>query len=447
MNIFGSRSDSRTITTYSRQGRVELSSLPTQAEPTEALRPAEVRAEALAEQVNALRAARKRELQGGAPVAVAPVLPKDASVNPSALHMAYDPKDPQSLDFIAQMAHVGRVEGFRVVASAAPGEAKKLPAGVQALVSPGGHDAWTEDHGEFTTNGEVVIPALMAADTPLDDWMVGDRATRYWEMKPRPRADYATQGLINDRRSQEELITNGLATGAKAKLAVSYVEGGNFMPGTRADGTPFALVGRDSVAITRELMREQKNDDSITSEQALNQIARDYGLPEGSVIPVEQPGDFHIDMDMALVGPGKVLLNDARQVGELQKEWLNEGCFSFGKGDAVAKIDAQVQKVAIFEDLVEKDLKAAGLEVVRVAGNFPESAANGAMNFLNLRQGTNEEGKHFAVALGGEERAEQAFADTLLNEGYDHVHFLNRDLTAETLKHKGGIKCRTKVRA
>lgn len=457
MRIFGSRSDASTITTFVRQGtgvaQVALASLPAQAEPSEALVPREVGAGALEDQVKALRAARRQELQGGAAVEVAPVLPKDASVNPSALHMAYDPKDPRSLDFIAQMAHVGNVEGFRVVADAAPGEVEKLrgklPQEVAVFANPGGHDAWTEDHGEFTRQGEVVIPALMAADVPLDDWMIGDRARRYSSLKPRPRADYATQGLINDRRSQEELAANALATGAPAKLAVSYVEGGNFLPGTRADGSPFALVGRDSLAITRELMREQKNDDSITDQQALSQIARDYGLPEGSVIPIEQPGDFHIDMDMTLVGPGRVLLNDARQVGELQKEWLNEGCFSFGKGDALARIDAQVQKVALFEDLVEKDLKAAGLEVVRVPGNFPESAANGAMNFLNLRQGTNEEGKAFAVALGGDERAERAFAETLLQEvgGYERVHFLNRDLTAETLKYKGGVKCRTKVRA
>lgn len=461
MKLFGSRSDASTITTYARQGRgvarVQLASLPTQAEPSQPVIPRDVSAGALEERLKALRSARRQELEGGASVAVAPVLSKDASVNPAAMHMAYDPKDPQSLDFIAQMAHVGRVEGFRVIADAEPAEVDKLrrqlPAEVQVFASPGGHDAWTEDHGEFTRDGEIVIPALMPADVPLDDWIIGDRARRYHEMaqagQPRPRADYATQGLINDRRSQEELVSNALATDAPVKMAVSYVEGGNLLPGTRADGTPFVLVGRDSVAITRELMREQKNDDSVSDVEVLAQIEKDYGLPAGSAIPVEQPCDFHGDMDMALAGPGRVLLNDARQVAELQKEWLNQGCFSFGKGDAVAKIDAHVQKVAIFEDLVEKDLQAAGLEVIRVAGDFPASGANDAMNFLNMRQGTNEEGQAFAVALGGDERAEQAFAQTLLQEvgGYERVHFLNRDLTPETLKYKGGIKCRTKVRA
>jgi len=45
------------------------------------------------------------------------------------------------------------------------------------------------------------------------------------------------------------------------------------------------------------------------------------------------------------------------------------------------------------------------------------------MNFLNLRQGKNEQGQTFAVALG------------------------DRKLTGETLHYNGGIKCRTKMKA
>lgn len=395
--------------------------------------------------------------------APAPVLAKDAGVNPSLMFMAHDPKDKASLAFIEQMALVGQVEDFGIVADTQPQDLRKAEKKLSQearsnttwITNSGGHDSWTEDHGEFTATGGVVVPAILPKDTEIDSWVFGARAKRYWAMQEQgekhPGCNYATQGLMNGRHAQEELVNAALSTGTRdINLATSYVEGGNLLNGHRADGTPYALVGRDSLAITSRLLPGQPGEG-----EAIQQVAADYGLQPEHIIPLEQPGDFHLDMAMTLAGPGQVLLNDSRQVLALQKQWITEHYQHtwFNRDQQPSDLqeaEKKANKTAVFEDIVEKQLKAAGLEVFRVPGVFPKSVANIPMNFLNIRQGQNDRGETFAVSLGGEERAEKAFARTLLEEipaGYDRVHFLDRSWTAETLHFNGGIKCRTKVKA
>ena len=392
----------------------------------------------------------------------AEALAKDTDVNPSLMFMAHDPKDKASLAYIEQMALVGQVEDFRVVADAQPQDLskaqkkldKEAAANTTWISNAGGHDSWTEDHGEFTANGGVIIPAILPEDTEIDSWVFGARAKRYSAMQDagekHPGCNYAIQGLMNGRHAQEELVNAALSTGTQdITMAVSYVEGGNILNGHRADGTPYALVGRDSLAVTSKLLPGQPGE-----AEAVKQVAADYGLKPEHIIPLEQPGDFHLDMAMALAGPGQVLLNDSRQVLALQKEWISEHYKHTWlnrdeQPSELQEVEKKANRTAVFEDIVEKQLKAAGLEVFRVPGVFPKSVANIQMNFMNIRQGQNDRGQTFAVSLGGEEQAEKAFAHTLLEEipaGYDRIHFLDRSWTAETLHYNGGIKCRTKVK-
>lgn len=416
-----------------------------------------VSAQQLQERVGQMRQQRGQESPTGA------VLAKDANVNPNLMLMAHDPKDKVSLPYIAQMAVVGQVEGFHVVADAQPEDRKKAERGLDKraaenttwISNEGGHDSWTEDHGEFTEDGAVVVPAILPEETEIDSWVIRDRATRYRAMEEagqkHPGCNYGVQGLLNGRHAQEELVNSAMSTGAEhIKMAVSYVEGGNILNGHRPDGSAYALVGRDSLAVTRNLLGAQADEAA-----AVAQVAKDYGLKPENIIPLEQPGDFHLDMAMTLAGPGQVLLNDSRQVLALQKQWITEHYqhtwFNRDQQPSdLAEVEKKANKTAVFEDIVAKQLSAAGLEVFRVPGVFPKSVANEQMNFLNLRQGKNEAGQTFAVALGGEVRAEKAFAHTLLEEipgDYHRIHFLDRKLTGETLHYNGGIKCRTKVKA
>lgn len=384
-----------------------------------------------------------------------PAVAKDASIDPSAFYMVHDPMDSASLGYIHQMAAVGQVEDFHVVASCGSSWdqsrlEKKVPENLTTLYNPGCQDVWAEDHGEFTEDGTMVVPAILKTSYPTGDVIWADRLKRFGGDED--KAEFSEHGAVNDRRTQQEALAAAMATGARGyKMAVSYVEGGNMMGGKRPDGTPYALVGKDSLAVTMDLLKKNNRDHS--SRDGLLQIARDYGYRSGEVVAVEQPGEFHLDMAMALAGPGQVLLNDARAVADLQKGWVTEHYshkfFQWGKKKQLADIEARAEKLAGYEAMVESDLKKAGLQVFRVAGCFPQTRANAEMNFFNLRQGHNDKGETFAIALGGDERAEETFAHTLLSEipsGYQRIHFLDRELTPITLDMSGGIKCRTKPR-
>lgn len=384
-----------------------------------------------------------------------PAVAKDASLDPSAFYMVHDPVDPASLGYIDQMAAVGRVEDFQVVASCSSSRQQglieaKVPENLTTLENPGCQDVWAEDHGEFTEDGTMVVPAILKTSYPTGDVIQADRLKRFGGDEE--KADFSEHGAVNDRHTQQEALAAAMATGAAGyKMAVSYVEGGNMMGGKRPDGTPYALVGKDSLAVTMDLLK--KNNRAHNTRDGLLQIARDYGYGAGQVVAVEQPGEFHLDMAMALAGPGQVLLNDARAVADLQKGWVTEHYshkfFQWGKKKQLAAIEERAEKLAGYEAMVEADLKKAGLQVFRVAGCFPLTKANAEMNFFNLRQGHNDKGETFAIALGGDKRAEETFAHTLLSEipsGYQRIHFLDRELTPITLDMSGGIKCRTKPR-
>jgi hypothetical protein len=444
-----------TITTYQRGAegveRVPFDSLTAHTPP--ALPVEEVTAREVKSVQQSLADERRQELKKPHPARHGPAVAKDASIDPSAFHMVYDSSDSASLGYIAQMAAVGQVEDFHVVASCSSGSdcdtlEKKVPANLTTVINPGRQDVWAEDHGEFTEDGVLVIPAMLPRDYPIGEAIDADRSRRF--RGDSEMADFSEHGAVNERWTQQEALAAAMATGASGyKMAVSYVEGGNMMGGKRADGTPYALVGKDSLAVTNDLLGKAGH----RRRDGLTQIARDYGYEKNQVFAIEQPGEFHLDMAMALAGPGQVLLNDSKAVAELQKGWVTEHYqhrfFQWGKKKQLAAIEARAEKLARYEALVEKDLRRAGLQVFRVAGCFPATKANSEMNFFNLRQGHNEAGETFAIALGGDERAEQAFAHTLLTKipaGYQRIHFLDRELTPLTLDMSGGIKCRTKPR-
>jgi hypothetical protein len=400
-------------------------------------------------------AQRQQQIQRPTPAHHGPAVAKDASLDPSAYYMAYDPWDAASLGYIKEMAAVGQVEDFHVIASCSGALSRwrleqKVTENLTTLKNPGSLDVWTEDHAEYTEDGFLVMPAILPADYPIEDVIGADRLRRF--RGDSEKVDFDAHGAVTERQTQMEALGAAMATGANGyKMAVSYVEGGNMMGGKRPDGTPYVLVGKDSLAVTRDLLAEQGRRHG--AKEGLEQIARDYGYAADQVFAVEQPGEFHIDMAMALAGPGQVLLNDAKAVAELQKGWVSEHYshqfFQWGKKRQLEAIEERAERLAAYEAMVEKDLKKAGLQVFRVAGNFPETKANSAMNFFNLRQGRNHQGETFAIALGGEEKAEEAFAHSLLSEipsGHQRIHFLDRDLTARTLSLSGGLKCRTKPR-
>jgi hypothetical protein len=314
---------------------------------------------------------------------------------------------------------------------------------------------------------------------------------------------FSALGGVNQSGGQWGAAQGALALGRSIRENFSYIEGGDVLIGQRSDGQPYALVGQDAIVVTRGRL-EADLGQPVTEGDAVSAIAKDLGLTAEQVIPVEQPGSFHLDMEMSLLPGGKLLMNDpvaavarvaAREREKLEKEKptlakeLGLPDFVSGAVDALGGLMGQdvdpaaleawedkkaelEEKLAHLQEQAERqaqvmertvaDLEAAGLEVHRVVGAFPEvwvkssDPLNGlpirehqSMNFLNAEQGIGKDGKRFYITLGGTPEAEAQFEAELraIDPELGRVYFLPPELTEGTLRLSGGISCRVKLAA
>lgn len=458
--------------------------------------------------VNALSTAdqtRALELKSGKTKAASLVTPEDGSVKVKAFHMAALGSDQTGIEFPIQMAKIGEAEGFHLVLRIPAGQEKdfqkelakeKLNNVTLVPVKDSEElDFWSEDQGELHTDGSVSVPRSLQGSKAIsqEELLRAITEARFERLHPRTRVDlstaeklydarrkhpdvaYSNVGAVGERNGQRAITA--IAVGSKKNLRISngYIEGGNALVGKRSDGTGFAVVGADSIAASKAALSKElgkKLDDAKVHEL----IAQDYGVDPKQLVVVEQPGDFHIDMHMALLPGGKAVVNDAMNVFALQKEWITAdlerdkpGPLPAGASKSQkakweeAKADYDIRKEALPDQLKEleatarraaeheartvKDLEAAGVKVDRLPGVFPPAHGLGRMNFLNVEQGQNQKGEHFMVALGGDARAEKLVAGKLsqLTGNSVRVHFLDRALTETTLNAQGGISCRTKI--
>ena len=442
--------------------------------------------ERLAQELQSAREARQRKLDHIETTRPAPTaVPKDSSLNPQAFSMFARPGETLNLGFVKQMAELGQVEGFRVLVETPYGSATALREELQemgvrnvhVLPTRGDGETWTEDYGEMNLAQGAGLPSLIdhsvsEAAVNLDRLQRFPTEHRWWKpstwLAPDP-GHFDQLGAVSEGGFQESLAGAALARGLKIRENFSHIEGGNLLTGTLPDGQGYALVGRDSVAVTRAVL-EKDLGRPVDEREALVAISKDLGMDVSNVHPIEQPGAFHLDMRMMLAAPGQVILNDAREAALLQEKWLRDdhrqaepevtGPISamrhFGwklKGRAletqITGILAEADRRARYEDRTAAELEAAGLHVDRLPGVFvvPGSAGSDQANLINGRHGVNEQGERFFIALGAEQRAETEVAHRLMQvlpTGISRVHFLDRELTPQTLDLSGGIKCRTK---
>lgn len=450
---------------------------------------------------------RHLELKAGRTRAAPLVSPEDGSTKVKAFHMAALGADQTGIEFPMQMAHIGEAEGFRVVLRVPAGSEPEFKARLAAekldnvtlvpVKDSEELDFWSEDQGELHTDGSVSVPRSLQGSNTLsaEEQLRALTAGRFERLHPRTQVDLSTDaklmaalqkhpdtafsgvGAVGARGGQRAIAA--VAVGGKKDLRVSngYLEGGNALVGRRASGAGYAVVGADSVALSRAALSKELGR-SLSEGEVRKLIAQDYGVTEGELLVVEQPGDFHIDMHMALLPGGKAVVNDAAAAFALQKKWLTEDLANSkptplpaGASAAVrarydnAKALWDISKEVLPRDLetlersarsasenearMVRDLEKGGVKVERMAGVFPPSHGLERMNFLNLEQGQNPKGEHFMVALGGDARAEKMVAEKLAAATGKpvRVHFLSRNLTATTLNAGGGISCRTKVEA
>lgn len=449
--------------------------------------------------------ARLLDLKAGKTRPAALVTPEDGSVKVKAFHMAALGADQTGIEFPLQMAKIGEAEGFRLVLRIPAGQEKAFEAELAkqkldnvTLVPVKDSeelDFWSEDQGELHMDGSVSVPRSLQGSRALGDEDVLKELTKgrlerlhpgakvdlstpeklYAARKKYPDVAYSNLGAVGQRGGQRAIAAVAVGGGKALRVSNGYLEGGNALVGRRADGTGFAVVGADSLALSKAALSKELGK-SLSDAETRRLIAQDYGVDEKQLVVVEQPGDFHVDMHVGLLPNGKAVVNDAASVFALQKQWLTEDLerskptpppkgaskrvlenYENDKAlwdirqemlpEQLSRLEAHAKQAAAAEARTVKDLEAAGIPVQRLPGVFPPTQELPRMNFLNSEKGLNQKGEPFMVTLGGDPRAERLVAEAMskLTGGAMRVHFLDRRLTATTLNAGGGISCRAKI--
>jgi hypothetical protein len=298
--------------------------------------------------------------------------------------------------------------------------------------------------------------ARMFPEVVLDPALSGDKLVADAIMKGARQAMYNTLGGAADGAPTASLATS--AAPGRLRESFTYLEGGNTLVGTRPNGERYAIVGIDSAVASRALL-EHSLGRAISDDELLTAMSRDLGIALAELHLVEQPADFHLDMKMALLPDGRVLVHDSRQALALEIQWMREDLANDPTATdedrsalerQIASLEENAWRAADDEDPTVRDLEAAGFEVVRIAGRFFDRGMLGSpMNFVNAEQGLGPDGQPFVISLGGDPRAETYYRDAfsqLFPEGEaPRMYFLDPAFTAGTLEQNGGIGCRAKV--
>lgn len=432
------------------------------------------------------------------------LVPEDLTRRARVYHMGVENYTDAAM--AETVARIGGLEGFSVVARLAPGhswigEVARVP-NLTTVELPGVRYVWTEDVTEIGVDGSFRMTARMGdRGLLLRRSLFVDRVRRYYPdvtpaeieaiqnlppgpasrpgilpdevMRRYPDAMYMNQGLVEADGAQAVAAAISEARGAPMREGMLYLEGGNVLLGTLLRGEPYALVGRDSVAIARAVLAHHSGT-PVSEAEVRAVMAKDLGVAPAHLFLVEQPGVFHVDMAMTLLRPGTVLLNDAMEALRLQTQWLREDHEAwrprpaaatpedYGKElaawqqagrhleDTIHKLRKYAERFARFEARTLADVEAAGLTVVRVPARFmhpTRPSDRDIMNFVNGEAGTNPQGRSYFITQGGDPRAERHIAATLLTReiGLDRLYFAPRLASRDSLWEKGGVGCRIKV--
>lgn len=321
--------------------------------------------------------------------------------------------------------------------------------------------AFPQDFVDFSRNGEVRIPAMKQSDSESANKFALEenrsmRSTEWKEVFDNLGNQIAIDTLGAPYNNSLSMKAIALASSLQTTpiMNLTYNEGGNTLIGEK-NGVPYALIGKDSYVASKFLM-ERDLGREMTRDEIMMAFAIDYGMPKENIHFIEQPGDFHLDMSMVIVGD-TILLNDSEEAQRMftaeQEEWYTKCCNDYPEHKGFFKnclaeeaIQSSVRKK--LEDVAEKQLRELGFNVVRVPGRFNYNSRVPVMNFFNMVTAETPSGDNIAVMLGCIGDYADNFERTLRqhsNREIDRVYFLDPKSTQECLKMAGGISCRTKI--
>jgi hypothetical protein len=193
----------------------------------------------------------------------------------------------------------------------------------------------------------------------------------------------------------------------------------------------------------------------LSKEDVLMAFSIDSGIPVKNIYFIEQPGDFHLDMNMTLLGNNVVVVNDAVAAAERILPCINHFSSTSNPID-IPKTTSMTKEFAVakkqFEDKAAEDLEKHNFKVIRFPGKFDLETPNGTIpitNFFNFVSATAPDGKKILVAMGCPNPnigidLKKLFHEMTASLKYDDIIFLDYEATRASLLTDGGISCRTK---
>ena len=324
---------------------------------------------------------------------------------------------------------------------------------------------FVQDMVDFSRGGEVRVPCLkhptqgMGLSADISTRILQFRAERspeWEEIIADPEANPEVQGAVFVNQLALKPVALADSLNCQPVMNLTYNEGGNSLIGRRG-AQPYVIVGLDTFAVSKDLMERDLNR-SVSDEEVRLALAIDYGVLVENIYLVEQPGDFHLDMSMAIVGENTILLNDSVQAYEMfkdeQQEWAQNMCQAYPYyGDDISDQVAAAEKESVkrkrMEDITERQLRKKGFNVIRVPGKFLYMGTAPAMNLFNMVTAQTPEGKNIVVMLGCvSDRYKNMFTEIMNTHSdvkIDQFYFLDVKSSQESLTRFGGISCRTKT--
>lgn len=368
-------------------------------------------------------------------------------------------------DLIRQMETIAQANGMFLITDASESESAFLleyqhsAVGFMETKSSDVTTPFFQDFFEFTSK-ELRIPC-MPREYSISEFsdeseifnraITADRAQRsqLWDIcyKIQSSREFkdlqSIQGVPFTGSYGDKAIFLSEAIEAASSMNLTYSEGGNTLIGCDDKG-PYMIMGKDSFAATKQLM-EAGLKRKVTNEEVYMAFAIDYGIPMDRIHFIEQPGDFHLDMSMAIIGERTILLNDSM---EAYRDFEKNGHLTGSEEDR-GRLKAMSQFRKRFEDIAADQLEKQGFKVVRYPGRFNHSLSEPAMNFFNMVTATTPSDEKLLVTMAPIDKTyEESFRDVIAKHGSEknaHIHFVESLADSKAcLGDNGGLACRGK---
>lgn len=263
------------------------------------------------------------------------------------------------------------------------------------------------------------------------------------------------QGAVIQKKKDIGKYANNFTENDIVK-AKSYLEGGNVLNTCKADGTPAAVIGEDSLYYTLQAMGLDANDENI--EKAKEQIANDLHLKSENITFIPQL-DFHIDMSYRPLHNGEIAVPDYEEGIKILENTNISNMTDETKTKLIEKLKYLKEKTDPIISKTEENLSNDGYKITKVPcfsdiatynENSPvrfkqimELKGVNPINYMNGVGGTaNNKNKDtfYITNTSGYPELDNTMKNYFKKIGIDKTFFVS---TTDFLKHHGGIDCLT----